>query len=90
MDWEEWNDQELLKPLWRRNHVFGPIAGLLAINVILLVIFLFSPRNASRRKTWFFSACSSLSRECPRLFIKWLAAGTLAIYGINSHLWPWS
>jgi len=37
------------------------------------------------RKTWFFSACSSLSRECPRLFIKWLAAALFAIYGINSQ-----
>src|ERR1700741_1381939 len=64
----------------------GPIAGLLAINVILLVIFLFSPRNASRQKDLVFLSLLFFVSGMPALVyqVVWQRA-LFAIYGINSQ-----
>src|SRR6266404_2712741 len=64
----------------------GPIAGLLAINVILLVIFLFSPRNASRQKDLVFLSLLFFVSGMPALIyqVVWQRA-LFAIYGINSQ-----
>jgi spermidine synthase len=64
----------------------GPIAGLLAINVILLLTFLFSPRNAKRSKDMVFLSLLFFASGMPALVyqVVWQRA-LFAIYGINSQ-----
>ena len=64
----------------------GPIAGLLAINVILLLTFLVSPRNANRQKDMVFLSLLFFVSGMPALVyqVVWQRA-LFAIYGINSQ-----
>ncbi len=64
----------------------GPIAGLLAINVILLLTFLFSPRSASRQKDLVFLSLLFFASGMPALVyqVVWQRA-LFAIYGINTQ-----
>lgn len=64
----------------------GPVGGLLAINVILLLAFVFSQRNASRQRDLVFLGLLFFVSGMPALIyqIVWQRA-LFAIYGINSQ-----
>lgn len=64
----------------------GPVAGLLAINAILLLAFVLKPRNASRQKDLVFLGLLFFVSGMPALVYQVVWQRTLfAIYGINSQ-----
>src|SRR5579859_4003399 len=64
----------------------GPVAGLLGINVLLLLAFVFSPKNSNQQKDAVFSSLLFFVSGMPALVyqIVWQRA-LFAIYGINSQ-----
>src|SRR5215813_884351 len=64
----------------------GPVAGLLGINVLLLLLFVFSPKRANKQKDTVFLSLLFFVSGMPALVyqVVWQRA-LFAIYGINSQ-----
>jgi len=64
----------------------GPVAGLLGINVLLLLVFVFSPKNTTKQKGTVFLSLLFFVSGMPALVyqVVWQRA-LFAIYGINSQ-----